>query len=83
MTHKEIKKWRKERDTVALAYDVEAFKEFYRKWQKKGVYNLPLPSDMVIEISMRKMVLAMADATGEQKMRARMWLIEHGMKPEI
>lgn len=83
MTHKEIKKWRKERDAVVLTYDVEAFKEFYRKWQKKGVYNLPLPSDMVIEISLRKMVLAMEGATDEQKNRARMWLIEHGAKPEI
>ena len=83
MTQNEIKKWRKERDAIVLTYDVEAFKEFYHKWQKKGVYNMPLPSDMVIEISLRKMVLAMADATDEQKMRARMWLIEHGMKPEI
>lgn len=43
-----LKIWREERDEVAKTYDVEKFKEFYKKWAKRGIYNLQLPSDQVI-----------------------------------
>jgi len=58
---KEFKQWRKERDEAIYTLDVDTFKKFYRKWQKRGVYTEPLPSDEVIEIFMRKMVCCLAD----------------------
>ena len=65
-----------------LSYDVERFKEFYRKWQKKGIYEKPLPTnDYVIELAMRKAVCIMKSATDEQKKEAIEWLYEHGSKP--
>lgn len=77
--------WRKERDEVAKSYDVEKFKTFYLKWQKKGIYDkrVPLPSDKVIEISMRKMVYNMNSSTAEEKAEAKRWLEEHGCTTEM
>lgn len=49
-----LNQWRKERDKVVKTYDVEAFKKFYIKWTKRGLYDMKLPADEVIEISMRK-----------------------------
>ena len=72
------KQWLKERDEAAYSFDVDKFKKFYEKWQKRGVYNMPLPSDEVIEISMRKMVCSMANPDEDKLAEARAWLSERG-----
>ena len=77
--NKEHKQWLRERDEAAYSFDVDKFKAFYRKWAKRGIYeNKPLPSDAVIEISMRKMVCAMADPKPDKLAEARAWLSERG-----
>ena len=83
MTEKDMKKWLKERDAIVKTYDIQAFKDFYRKWSKKGLYTLRLPADNIIEISMRKMVYHMASATEDEKKEAEQWLLDHGSDTSI
>lgn len=83
MTENEMKKWLKERDKIAKTYDVKKFKDFYRKWSKKGLYTLRLPADNVIEISMRKMVYHMTSATEDEKKEAEQWLLDRGYTTEL
>lgn len=78
-----VKKWVKERDKVVKTYDVNQFKNFFRKWQNKGIYDksMPLPADETIELAMRKMVCHMANATDTEKKEAEQWLYQHGRSP--
>lgn len=78
MSDEEFYEWLKERDEVTLSLDIDKFKAFYRKWQKKGIYDMELPSDEVIEISMRKCVCAMAKPPADKLAEARAWLSERG-----
>lgn len=71
---KMLKDFVKERDEAVITYDVETFKKFYAKWF--GVYEVQLPSDPVLEISMRKMVYAITSFTEEQREEAKKWLVE-------
>lgn len=75
---KEHKQWLKERNEAVCSFDVEKFKAFYRKWEKRGVYSEPLPKDEVIEISMRKCVCGLADPDPKKLAEARAWLSERG-----
>ena len=75
---KMLKDFVKERDEAVITYDVETFKKFYNKWHKLGVYDIPLPVDAVLEISMRKMVYSITSFTEEQRNEAKNWLIERG-----
>lgn len=76
---KELTQWKKERDAAAYSFDIEQFKAFYRKWQKRGLYeDGQLPDDAVIEIMMRKMVCALADPQKDKLAEARAWLSERG-----
>lgn len=72
------KQWLKERDEAILSLDVEKFKKFYHKWEKKGIYTEPLPSDDVIEISIRKCVCGMANPPKDKLAEARVWLALRG-----
>ena len=83
MTNKDFKKWLKERDEITKTYDIQAFKDFYRKWSKKGLYTLKMPADNVIEISMRKMVYHMASATDAEKKEAEQWLTQRGYNTSL
>lgn len=75
---KEFEQWKKERDAAAYSFDIEQFKAFYRKWQKRGVYKEELPDDEILEIVMRKMVCALADPQKDKLAEARAWLSERG-----
>ena len=75
---KELKQWLKERDEVLYTFDIEKFKAFYRKWEKRGLYTEPLPSDEVIEVSMRKCVCGLANPREDKLAEARAWLSERG-----
>lgn len=82
MNDKEIEEFVKERDKAVKEAcrtgDLENFKAFYEKYQKLGVYKLPLPPDEVLEISIRKMLCNTASATNEEYAEAYKWLIERG-----
>lgn len=74
-----MSKWIKERNRAVLSFDVETFKKFYKRWSKRGLYSMRLPSDEVIEISMRKGVVAMGDYAPKDKLEeAKKWLKERG-----
>ena len=80
MNDKEIKEFVKDRDKAVREAcrtgDLENFKAFYEKYQKRGLYKLPLPSDEVLEISVREMLCYTASATNEEKAEAYKWLVE-------
>ncbi len=76
--------WKAERDEVVKTYDIERFKTFYKKWQTRGFYDIPLTQDdKVIEIVMRKMVYNIKSSTEEEKAEAERWLTEHGCSTEL
>lgn len=84
MDLKTIKDFVKERDAVAISYDVKKFRAFYTKWQKKGVYEIDLPKDgMIIEIIMRKWVYHSKAFNSLQKREAEMWLTDHGYTTDL
>lgn len=80
---KEFELWIKERDEAIRTLDVEKFKAFYDKWKAKGVYNINLPSDLVIEITLYKMLYNIESATDEEKSKAKEWLESKGYSTEM
>lgn len=84
MTDKEIKKWVKERDSVILTHDIKNFKDFYEKWYRRGLYQMPLPkNDIVVRASMEKAILGMANPPEKDKQQAVEWLTSHGFTTEF
>lgn len=78
------REWLKERDEVVKSYDVQKFKEYVKKWTELGVYHLDiLPSDEVIEISMRKMVYHFTTSTHKERADAKRWLESRGYTTEV
>ena len=75
--------WIKERNEAIRTLDVEIFKEFYKKWTKGWAYRNGLPSDEVIEVSLRKMFYHLADATEEEKADVEKWLTERGYSTDM
>lgn len=69
--------------TAIRTDDLRVFKRFYARWKAKGFYQIGLPSDEVIEISLRKMLYHMTSATAEEKATAERWLIAHGSSTKI
>lgn len=82
---KMLSRWVKERDETVKTYDVEKFKDFYRKYQLLGVYpsEIRLPKDEVIMVSMHKMVYHMKSATAKEKSEAAKWLKERGYTTDM
>lgn len=64
-------RWIKERDKAVKTMDVQKFKTFYYKWKRRGIYQMDLPNDDVIEISMRKMILAIKKCNRKGKRRCQ------------
>ncbi len=84
MNEEEFLQWQKEVYDATFSLDVEKFKEFYTKWKIKGVYTENLPvNDYVIEICLRKIILASTEATREQKEEAKRWLKERGFSEKL
>ena len=75
--------WQEEFKEIVPQYDVEAFKKFYQKWKARGYYQIRLPADHVIEVSMRKMVYNMKSTTEEQKADAKQWLESRGYTTDM
>lgn len=77
-----IKEYADDRATCAVVEgeDIEVFKAFFRKWHDIGIY-LPwfaLPSDDVLNIAIRKMVVNELSAPESTKAKARDWLLSRG-----
>lgn len=81
----DFKTWIRERDEAACSFDIDKFKTFMDKYS--DIYGAPyipcIPSDEVLEITMRKMVLAMANPPGDKYAEACEWLISHGCDLEV
>jgi hypothetical protein len=77
-SEKLIKQWVKDRDEAVLSFDLEKFKAFYRKYQALGVYKGEMPSDRIMAVAQRKMVLQIESATEGQKFEAKNWLFKRG-----
>ena len=68
MTNKQwLKLFNEERDAAIKTQDIVQWKMFYYRWKARGIYQLELPSDEVIEISLRKMLYHIKNATDEEK----------------
>lgn len=79
-----IKLWCEERDEVIKKQNVEEFKAFYSKWKARGIYEIELPlNDMVLEITLRKMLYHLKSATKEEKAEAEKWLTERGCSTDM
>lgn len=75
--------WINERNVAIKSQDVEKFKAFYQRWKAKGFYTENLPSDIVIEVSLRKMLYNLNNATPEEKEKAKEWLEDRGCTTEM
>lgn len=75
--------WKKERDLAIKSQDLNTFKTFYEKWKKRGFYEFDLPADIVVEISMRKMLYNLKSATEQEKADAAKWLQERGLSTDM
>ena len=74
-----IEEFCKYRDETIIKMDVEEFKRFYHEMVEQGSYPpKPLPSDHVIEISLRKMAMEIKTIPKETKDAAAEWLIKRG-----
>ena len=77
MTH-----WVKERDEAVLSLDVAKFRQFYEKYKALGIYKSELPSDEIVEASMRQAILGMANPPKEAVEEAKKWLRDHGLNDD-
>ena len=60
-------------------FDIDKFRAFYEKWEKRGIYDKPLPDDdRLIEATMRYIVLAEDGFSFGDRVKAKEWLREHG-----
>ena len=64
---------------------LEPFKAFVNKYYQAGIYPkcFKLPSDEVLEISVRKMVLHELNAPESTKQKATEWLLSRGYDLEL
>lgn len=79
-----VTQYAKDRDAATIAVvegeSLEVFKAFVTKWRDLGFYPpcFNLPSDEVIEIAIRKMVIHELRAPESTKQKAAKWLLERG-----
>ena len=78
-----VKMWKMERIIAIKSQDVDTFKAFYNKWKARGFYELELPNDMVLEVSLRKMLYNLKGASPQEKATAKKWLTEHGCSTDM
>lgn len=79
----DLKLFIKERNEAVLSFDIEKYKNFYEKWTKRGFYCIELPSDKVLEITLRKMVLLMKNPPKDKLEEARKWLRDNNYSEEV
>lgn len=88
-TFKTVKDYVEDRDRATIAVvegeSIEVFKAFVNKWYDLGFMPscFKLPSDEVLEISVRKMVIHEINAPESTKAKAREWLLSRGYDLEL
>lgn len=78
-----MKIWQQELHEVLLTESVEEFKKFYAKWTERGFYQLKLPPDEVLEVSLRKMIFSDKKIPIERRLVAAAWLEDRGFSTLI
>ena len=79
-----VKQYVRDRDAATIAVvegeSLDVFKAFVSKWHDLGFYPpcFKLPSDEVLEISIRKMAIHEIAAPDNIKQKAASWLLERG-----
>lgn len=74
-----LKVWKMELKEAVKDCDIDKFRAFYEKWEKRGIYDKPLPDDdRLIEATMRYIVLADDAFSFGDRVKAKEWLREHG-----
>ena len=65
---------------ACITFDIEKLKAHFDKYQKQGYFPacFTLPSDSVLEITMRKIVFNSDRAPADKQAEAGTWLIENG-----
>lgn len=72
-----IKEYVNDRNAAVKTMNVEAFKAFIRKYMNTGDMP-PMPSDDVLEITMRKMAVHSKGLDVDTRVEAFRWLLERG-----
>ena len=78
-----LRQFVKERDEAVLSLDIPTFRRFYKKWANLGFYDKRmLPPDNIIEISLRQMIIGLADPPKDKLEEAKDWLRARGYDTE-
>ena len=82
MDRKLINQWLEERNAMVETLDIDEFKKFVRRWQKKGIYesDLTLPGDEVIKLTLCKMAWGLESVSEDTKKKAIEWCNENGYR---
>ena len=84
ITEKTFNKWIEERNKTMLSFDLKAFRAFWDKWLKKGMYKVQLPKDDIIAMAaLCKAILMWEGSPEDLKTRASLWLIANGFTTEV
>ena len=75
MSIEDMFQYAKERDEATASMDIEVLKAFIRKWSPE-CYEMP--SDKVLEITMRKMAVHSTNLDVNTRVEAFRWLLERG-----
>ena len=82
-----LKKYVIERDEMLQKGNVQEFKKFITKWKDifpESTYRqLQVASDLVLLITMHKMILTVTTMPEEVKAKSRKWLLDRGYKLAI
>lgn len=70
----------RERDEAVETLDLDTFKAFMSKWQARGLIPecFSLAADEILEVSIRKMALHIANVSEETREAAETWLLSRG-----
>ena len=71
----DLVQYAKERDEATASMDIVVLKAFIRKWQPEC---FKMPSDEVLEITMRKMAVHSTNLDVNTRVEAFRWLLERG-----
>lgn len=79
-----LKQYVKERDEMLQKGNVQEFRKFITKWKDmfpESTYRqLQVASDLVLLITMHKMILTVTTMPEEVKTKSRKWLLDRGYK---
>lgn len=74
----EIFRYQQSLKKVCLTRNVKKFKKFCKKWQ------MPCPKDdMVIEITMNKIIYHSTDVSDKERQKSKKWLEDNGFSTSL